>query len=135
MAADPARERELAEQLRHPRLVAREVRIHLARSPLEVCIGHGRGAAVSWADDPDRVEVACLDDAIRVRVDQVEARRRPPVAEQSRLGVLCAQWLPQERVGQQVDLADRQVVRGTPVGVDEPELVVVGVRRCTGCIP
>src|SRR4026207_989078 len=47
---------------------------------------------------------------------------RAPVAEQPWLGVLRAQRLPQERVGHEVDLADGQVIRRTPVRVDQLEL-------------
>jgi hypothetical protein len=46
------------------------------------------------------------------------------VAEQPRLDVLRRQRLAQQRVGLQVDLADREVVVGPPPGVDGLELVV-----------
>ena len=55
--------------------------------------------------------------------------RRAPVAEQPRLDVLGAQRLAEQRVVEQVDLADRQVVGGPPVGVDQPQLVGVEGRR------
>jgi hypothetical protein len=45
------------------------------------------------------------------------------MAEQPRLDVLDRQRLAQERVVEEVDLADRQVVGRAPVGVDERELV------------
>src|SRR6185312_9522320 len=59
---------------------------------------------------------------VRVRVDEVEARRGPPMAEQPRLDVLGLQRLPEERVVEQVDLPHREIVRGPPVHVDEAEL-------------
>ena len=63
--------------------------------------------------------------------------RRAPVAEQPRLDVLRLERLAQQRVVEQVDLADRQVVGRAPVGVDPAELVGrVGRRtgrlRCFG---
>jgi hypothetical protein len=82
---------------------------------------------VARAGYKDRVEVARLDDAVHVRVHEVQARRGAPVAEQPRLDVLKGQRLAQERVVQQVDLADRQVVRGPPVGVDEVQFGCVHV--------
>jgi len=59
-----------------------------------------------------------------VGVEEVQAGRGAPVSEQARLDVLRAERLAQERVGEQVDLADRQVVRGPPPGVDPGELDV-----------
>ena len=70
------------------------------------------------AGDVDRVEVARADRAVQVRVEEVQPGRRAPVAEQPRLDVLEAQRLAQQRVVEQVDLPDRQVVRGAPVGVE-----------------
>ena len=48
---------------------------------------------------------------------------RAEVAEQPRLHVLGQQRLAQQRVGHQVDLADREVVRGPPPRVHAPQLV------------
>ena len=55
--------------------------------------------------------------------EHVQARRRAPVAEQPRLDVLPLQRLLQERVVEQIDLPDREVVGGPPVGVELAELV------------
>jgi hypothetical protein len=74
---------------------------------------------VSRAGDEDRVEVARTDRAVHVRVDEVQPGRRPPVPEQPRLDVLDAQRLAQQRVRKQIDLADREIVGGAPVGVDQ----------------
>jgi len=84
-----------------------------------------RGAAVSGADDVDHVEVVALDDPVEVDAEHVQARRRAPVAEQPRLDVLPLERLLQERVVQQVDLPDRQVVRGPPPQVDLLQLLPV----------
>jgi acetate kinase len=46
------------------------------------------------------------------------------VAEQARLHVISSERLAQQRVRLQVDLADRQVVRGAPVAIEEVELGV-----------
>ena len=42
----------------------------------------------------------------------------PPVAEQARLDVATQQRFAQQRVLEQIDLADREVVGGAPVGVN-----------------
>ena len=62
------------------------------------------------------------DHAVQVHVDEVQARRRAPVAEQPRLDVLARERLAQQRVVEQVDLADRQVVGGAPERVEIAEL-------------
>ena len=61
-------------------------------------------------------------------VDEAQTGRGAPVAEQPRLDVLRPQRLAQQRVLLQVDLADRQVVRGLPVAVHVPQ--AVGVEVC-----
>ena len=118
VARDPAGERELAEQPAHPLLVVADVRVDLAVGALEVHVRHHAGPAVARAGDVDRVQVARADHAVHVRVDEVQARGRAPVAEQARLDVLEPQRLAQQRVVEQVDLADREVVRRPPVGVE-----------------
>jgi hypothetical protein len=45
------------------------------------------------------------------------------MAEQSRLDVLAAQRLAQQRIVEQVDLADRQIVRRGPVRVEQVQVV------------
>ena len=58
-------------------------------------------------------------------VDEVQPGRGAPVAEQARLDVLERERLAQQRVVEQVDLADRQVVGRPPVGVQALQLVGV----------
>ncbi len=121
---DAARERELAEERAHPVLVLGDVRVDLAVGALEIGVGHRGGAAVPGPDHVDGVEVPVADHAVHVRVDEVEPRGRPPVAEQTGFDVLRTQPLPEQRVVEQVDLTDREIVRRPPVGVDEGEIVV-----------
>src|SRR5581483_9302724 len=124
VARDPARERELPEQRAQPRLVAADVRIQLAVRALEIALCDDGRAAVAGAADEDRVEVALPDRAVEMRVEEVEAGRRPPVAEQARLDVLRRERLAQEGVVEQVDLPDGEVVRGAPVRVERAQLLV-----------
>src|SRR5207247_8840989 len=90
---------------------------------LEVRVRHPGRTAVARAHYVDRVQVALLDHAVGVGVDEVDARRRAPVPEQPRLDVLELQRPLQERVVQQVDLARGDVVGDAPVGVDEAQLL------------
>src|SRR5205085_5236622 len=123
MAGYAARKRELLEEALHPRLVPGDVGIDLGVRALQVRVGDHPGAAVPGAGDVDHVEVARLDDPVEVRVDQVEARRGPEVAEQPRLDVPRGERLLEQRIVVEVDLADRQIVRRPPVRVDPAELL------------
>jgi hypothetical protein len=117
VARDAAGEAELLEELPHPVGVRADVGVHLAVGPFEVRVRDDSRAAVPRADDVDHVEVVPPDDAVQVHVEQVQARRGSPVAEQARLHVGALQRLAQQRIVVQVDLPDREVVRRPPVGV------------------
>ena len=73
--------------------------------------------------DVDDVEVVLADQPVEVRVDQVEARRRAPMTEETGLHVLRAERFGQQGVVEQVDLPDREVVGRPPPGVDACHLV------------
>jgi hypothetical protein len=85
---------------------------------------------VTGPGDEDRVQVACDDRAVHVGVEQVQAGGRAPVPEQPRLDVLERQRLAQQRVVQQVDLPDGQVVRRAPPRVEALQLLA-GKRNVT----
>ena len=63
----------------------------------------------------------CLDDPVQVRVDEVLARGRAPVPQEQLLDVLQLQRLAEQGIVAEVDLGDRQVIGGPPVGVDLAE--------------
>ena len=124
VARDPARERELAEQPVQALPVLPDVRVELAVGALEVGVRHDRGTAVAGAGDEDRVEVPLLDHPVGVRVDEVQTRGRAPVPEQAGLDVRRGERHLEQRVVEQVDLTDGEVVRRPPVPVDQGQLVV-----------
>ena len=115
---DATGEGELPEQLLHAagRLVDR--RIQLGVGAVEPGVGDHSGAAMARAADVQRVLPALTDGSVEVRVNQVEARNRSPVAEQARLNVLGREGLAQQGVVEQVDLADAEVVRCPPPRVN-----------------
>ena len=129
VARDAARERELAEEPLQPALVAADLRVELAVGALEVGVGHDAGPAVTGAGHVQHVEVARDDEPVEVRPDEIQAGCRAPVAEQAGLDVLGRERLAQQRVAEQVDLPDREVVRGAPPGVDQPQLVALRAGR------
>ena len=123
VTGDAAREGELLEELLHPRHVLGDVRVDLAVSPLQVHVADQRRPAVAGSRDVDHVQVIFLDDPIQMDVEEVLPRSGPPVAQQPRFDVLELQRLAQERVVIKVDLADREVIGGPPVGVHLAEEV------------
>src|SRR5207253_7655082 len=59
------------------------------------------------------------DQTVHVRVEQRQSRRGAPVPEQTRLDVLGAEGFAQQRIGLEIDLADGQVVRRAPPGIQQ----------------
>src|SRR5256714_13900675 len=74
--------------------------------------------------DVDDIQIPFTDHAVEMHIHEVQSWRRPPVAEKSWLDVLERERLTKERVRQQIDLADREVVRGAPICIDMLQRVV-----------
>ena len=122
VAGDASGNRELAEETAHALLVRADIRIDLAVRPFEVGVGHQPRRAVAWPPHRHHVEVAQDDGPVEVGVDEIEAWGRAPVAKQARLHVSEGNGLAQQRVVEQVDLPDREVVRRSPVCIDGVEV-------------
>ncbi len=125
VAGHPTREGELLEEPGHAGRVSGDVRVRLSVRTLQPGVGQHRGSAVAGPPDAQGVQAAGLDDAVEVGVHQVQARRGAPMPKEPRLDVLGAQGLGQQGVGHEVDLADGQIVRGAPVGIQRPQLLLV----------
>ena len=123
VAGDTSRGGELTEQPAQALGVLRDVGIDLRVGALEVARRDQRRTTVAGAGEIDHLLTGALDQPGGMRVDEGQAGTRAPVPEQSGLDVIRRQGLSQERVGQQVDLADRQVVVGPPPGVRDGDLV------------
>ena len=94
VAGDAAGERELGEEPLHALFVRGDVRIDLAVGSLEIGVRDQARPAMPGAGDVDHVQVVLLDEPVQVDVDEVQTRRRSPVAEQPRLDVfLCEGFL------------------------------------------
>ena len=68
------------------------------------------------------VEFARLNDTVQMDIDEIETRALCPSVREARLDVLGLQWLPQQRIVHQVDLADRKIVCSSPIAVEQTEL-------------
>jgi hypothetical protein len=62
---------------------------------------------VTRSRDKEDVQVLLFDQPIEMYVDEVKTGRRAPMAEQARLDMLDFERFPQQRVSQEIDLADR----------------------------
>ena len=117
VAGNSAGKRKLNEELLQPGLVLADVGIDLAVGALEIGVAHDRRAAVPGTGDVDHVEVVFLDDPVQVHVDEVLPRGRAPVPQQHVLHIRERQRPLQQRIVVEIDLADRQIVGGAPVGI------------------
>jgi hypothetical protein len=81
-----------------------------------------RGTAAAGAGQIDDLGVVAPDEAIQVYVEQVLPRRGSPVPEKTGLDVVGLEGLTQGRVVDQIDLTDRELIRGAPVHIDQIQL-------------
>jgi hypothetical protein len=117
VTGNSTRKRKLLEEFLHALFVLRNVRIEFAVGSFEIDVGDDARSAVTGPGDIDDVEIVLFDQAIEVEVDEIQARRGAPVAEEARFDVFDTERLAQHRVGEQIDLADGKIVGGAPVGV------------------
>ena len=128
VARNTAGKAELLEQPLHALRVLADIGIDFAVGPFQIGVRNQRRASMPRPDDVDHVEVVALDDPVEVNVEHVQIRRRAPVAEKSRLDVIALQWFAQQRVVEQVDLPDREIVGCSPVSIHR--LQFIGGKRC-----
>jgi hypothetical protein len=81
---------------------------------------------VAGAADVDDVEIVAFDASIEMDVDEVQAGRGAPMSEQARLDVLSLERLAKQGIVEQIDLTNREVVRGTPIAVQQGEFAPAG---------
>ena len=124
---------ELAEELLQASLVIGDVGANLAVGAVEQRLGSTGGTAVARTHQEDGVLVVVGDEAVDVAEQEVDAGRGTPVSNQAVLnvrttkvtrlaGLLVDKVSTHQRVGAKVNLADGQIVRGTPIQVDTLEL-------------
>ena len=124
---------ELAEELLQASLVIGDVGANLAVGAVEQRLGSTGGTAVARTHQEDGVLVVVGDEAVDVAEQEVDAGRGSPVTDQAVLnvrttkvtrlaGLLVDKVSTHQRVGAKVNLADGQIVRGTPIQVDTLEL-------------
>ncbi len=127
VARDAAGKGKLLEEVLHPGFVLRHLRIALGVGAFEIGVGDERRTAVPGPGDEKHGAPLPDNHAIEVRVDEIEAGRRAPVAEQARLDVVERERHPEQRVVVEIDLSHGEVIGRAPVGVKARECFR---RRC-----
>ena len=97
--------------------------IDFAVGSFKIGVGHHAGTAVAGTADIDDVEVTSLDDAVEMGINKIEPRGRAPVSQQARLDMLGFQRLQQQWILEQIDLPNRQIVRGPPISIETRQLL------------
>src|SRR5215475_5882714 len=69
--------------------------------------------------DVDDVEIGSPDRAVEVGIDEVEPRRGSPVPEQAGLDVFGLERLFEQRIGEQIDLPNGEIIGGTPITIEK----------------
>ena len=118
MAGNTAGKGKLLKKLLKPGLVAADVGIDFAVGALEVGMGHDGRPAVSGAGDEDHVEVVFFDHPVQVRIDEVLAGSRTPMPQLQMLHIPERERPSQQGIIPEINLADRQIIRRAPIGVD-----------------
>src|SRR5262249_51129126 len=117
MTWNAAGEGELFKHFLHPFLVLRDVWISLAVGALEPGVGNETRAAMPGANDVNHVQIALFDKAIEVHIDEIQAGRRAPMADQARFDVLFLERLLQQGIVVEIGLTYGEIIRGAPPGV------------------
>src|SRR5271157_4543833 len=117
VAGDSSGKRKLNKELPKPSLILADVGIDLAVSALEISVAHHCRATVPGAGDVNHVEVVFSYDPVQVYVNEVLPRGRAPVSQQHVLHIPDRQRSLQQRIIVEINLANRQIVGGAPVGI------------------
>src|SRR5262249_55184150 len=123
MAADPARKRELLEQLPQSVEILGNVAIDLRIGAFKIDVGDQGWCAMAGPGQKDDIQVIFLDQAVEVNVGQAHARIGAPMTEQTPLNMLGFEWLTKERIVSQVDHPGRQEQRSVPIRMHSLQLL------------
>ena len=123
MARNAAGKRELLEKPFHTGFVLADVGINLAVAPLKIGVGDQGRTAMAGAGDVDHIEIVLSDRPVQMHVNEILPWRRSPVPDHQRFDMRQRERLTQEWIRVEVDLTDREVVCGAPVGVELPPFV------------
>src|ERR1700688_4980132 len=90
-------ERKLLKQSLQAGFILRNVGIKFGVGSFKVSVGDHAGTAVAWPSNVDAIQIVFLDDAVEVRIDEIQPGRRTEMPEQPGFNMLGLQWLAQQR--------------------------------------
>src|SRR6202158_3309153 len=109
------------------------MRIQLAVGALEECVRLHAGSAMTRTGNVDNVQIQLFDEPIEMKIDEIQAGRGSPMAEQAWLDVFNFQRLTQKWILEKVYLPNGEVVCGASGCVHPAQLFrgqgVVGIVR------
>src|SRR5581483_6712931 len=114
MTGNAAWEGKLFEQSFQTGLVLTDVGIDFAVGAFQVSVANKSWSAVAGAGDINHVKVILLNHPVQVHVDKILPGRGAPVSQQARLDMLVTQRFSQQRIIEQINLADRKIIGRTP---------------------
>ena len=128
MTRNTTGKRELAKETPHSLTITADIRIYLAVRPVQPGIRQNCGTTVARPPDTKSIETTRLDHTVEMGMDKIQSGRGAPVTKKSRLRMFRKQWLHQQWIFHQVDLADGQKIRGTPIGIQFKKFIII--RSC-----
>ena len=117
MTWNAVRPGELAKQPLQSVSAALDSRKALRVGAFEIAMRHQARTAMTGADDIDHVQIVFFDQPVEVDIKEVQPGRRAPMPEQTRLDVFELERGFEQRIVLQIDLPDRKIIRGAPIGV------------------
>ena len=123
MARNATGEGKLFEEPADAFFIAADVRVIFGVRAFQVDVGDNTRAPVPRPGDIDGVQVMLDDEPIHLDVDEIQTGRGAPVAEQARFDVFKSERLTEQRIFEQINLADRKIVGGAPIRVHLAEFI------------
>src|ERR1043166_1886563 len=117
LARDAPWKRKLFEELSDAVFILRHVRIEFAVSPFQICVSNQPRPAMAGTGDVNQAQVALLNNAVEMDIDEVESRRRAPVPEQARFDVFAPEGPFEQRISIKINLAHGEVIGRAPIGI------------------
>ena len=124
MTRDAAGKRKLPEQFFHARRVLRYIRIDFAVAAFQISIRDHARAAVPWSGDEEHVEIEFVDQPIAMRINEIQAGRGAPMTQQARFDMTELQGFAQQRIIEQINLADGKIIGRAPIGIEVLQFVM-----------
>ena len=117
MARNTAGRRKRTKEKPHTVDVLGNFRMHFGISSFEVCAGVQGRPSVAGARNVNDICIRFPDQPVQMNVDEILPGRCAPMPQQARLDVFFCERLAQQRIIEEIDLADAEIIRGAPIAI------------------